>query len=48
MEAESALLKLESPLEEQLKLRSCYLNLREEYRKSRQAPRSPDIERRHD
>jgi hypothetical protein len=42
MEAESALSKLELPIEEQQKLRTYYLNLREEYRKARRTPGSQD------
>jgi hypothetical protein len=45
MEAETALRQMEMPLEEQRKLRSCYLKLREEYRKAPSAPASVETER---
>jgi hypothetical protein len=44
MEAETALRQLELPLEEQRKLRSYYLKLREEYRKGTSAPVSVETE----
>jgi hypothetical protein len=44
MEAETALLKLDLPLEERRKLHSYYLKLREEHRKAMQTPGSSDTE----
>lgn len=44
VEAETALRRLNLPVEEQRKLHHYYLKLREEYRKAVQAAVSPDAE----